>query len=105
MGLGKMCGALSGAFMVLGLKFQDNDDEKKARYKTYDLVREFISRFESRQGTILCKDLLGGVDLGTEAGRQEAVKRKLFTTVCQKYVRDAAEILDDMMDNSDISSQ
>ena len=104
MGLGRMCGALSGAFMVLGLQFQDNDDEKKARYKTYDLVREFVRRFESRHGTTLCRDLLGGADLSTEDGRQEASERKLFETVCRKYVRDAAEILEDMLDTRDISS-
>lgn len=83
--------------MVLGFKHQNEDDERQARYKTYDLVKEFVKRFEEKHDTITCKELLGGVNLGTEKGRQEAVDRKLFTTVCPEFVRDAAEILDDLL--------
>jgi len=97
MGLGKICGAVSGAFMVLGFKYQNEDDERQARYKTYDLVKEFIKRFEEQHGTITCKKLLGGVDVGTEMGRQQAADRKLFTTLCPEFVRDAAKILDDLL--------
>jgi len=97
MGIGRICGAVSGAFMVLGFKYQNEDDERQARYKTYDLVKEFIKRFEEKHGATNCKDLLGGVDLSTETGRQEAVDRKLFTTVCSELVRDAAKILDDLL--------
>ena len=97
LGMGNICGALSGAFMVLGFKFRDESDEREARYKTYDLVREFVKRFESRHGTIMCKALLDGVDLGTEIGRQEALDKELFKTVCPKYVRDAGEILNDLL--------
>jgi len=97
MGLGRICGAVSGAFMVLGFKYQNEDDERQARYKTYDLLKEFIKRFEKQHGTIICKELLDGVDLGTETGRQEAAERKLFTTICPEFVRDAAKILDDLL--------
>ena len=97
MGLGNLCGAVTGAFMVLGFAVRDADDERQARFKTYDLVREFIRRFEARRGSIMCRELLGGVDLGTEAGRQEAVDRNLFTEVCPGFVEDAADILDDLL--------
>lgn len=83
--------------MVLGLKLQDESDERQARFKTYALVREFAGRFESLHGTSVCRELLGGVDLGTEAGRQEAAEKKLFTTLCPRFVRDAAEILNEML--------
>ncbi|NIT04190.1 hypothetical protein GTO10_04690 [Candidatus Saccharibacteria bacterium] len=83
--------------MVLGFKFQGETDERQARYKTYDLVKEFIERFETNHGTIVCKELLGGVDLATEAGRRQALKRKLFTTVCPKFVQSAADILEKML--------
>jgi C_GCAxxG_C_C family probable redox protein len=95
MGLGRI--AVSGAFMVLGFKYQNQKDERQARYKTYDLVKEFIKRFEEKHGTTTCKKLLGGVDLGTEKGRQEAKDRKLFSTICPEFVRDAAKILDDLL--------
>jgi C_GCAxxG_C_C family probable redox protein len=97
MGLGKICGAVSGAFMVLGFKHQNEGDERQARYKTYELVKEFIKRYEEKHGTTSCKDLLGGVDLSTDKGRQEAIDRKLFTAVCPAFVKDAAKILDDLL--------
>lgn len=97
MGLGKICGAVSGAFMVLGFKYRGEDDERQARYKTYDLVKAITKHFEEKHGTIICNELLDGVDLGTEEGRQEALDRKLFTKVCPEIVRDAAKILEDIL--------
>jgi C_GCAxxG_C_C family probable redox protein len=97
MGRGGICGALISAFMVLGFKFQEETDERQARYKTYDLVKEFIGRFETNHGTIVCKELLGGVDLATEDGRRQAREEKLFTTLCPKFVQGAADILEKML--------
>jgi C_GCAxxG_C_C family probable redox protein len=97
MGRGSICGALIGAFMVLGFQFQEKSDERRARYKTYDRVGEFVERFETRHGTIMCKELLGGVDLTTEAGRRQALDQKLFTTICPKLVEEAADILEMMV--------
>jgi C_GCAxxG_C_C family probable redox protein len=97
MGRGGICGVLISAFMVLGFKFQGEADERQARYKTYDFVKEFIGSFETNHGTIVCKELLGGVDLGTEAGRRQALERELFTTVCPKFVQSAADILEKML--------
>jgi len=97
MGLGLTCGAVTGAFMILGFKIQDEQDEKEARYKAYHLAREFARRFGAIHGTIQCRDLLGGVDLTTETGRRLAQEQKLFTTLCPGFVRDAATILDDMI--------
>lgn len=95
MGMGRECGAVTGALMILGLKVQEASSEKETRYRVYDLVRELVRRFEEKRGTIICKDLLG-VDLGTPEGRDKAIKDNLFRTLCPGFVRDAAQILDDM---------
>ena len=94
MGAGGICGAVTGAYMILGFLVGENEDERGARYKTYELVGEFACRFEARRGTLVCKTLLGGVDLGTDAGRKEALEKNLFGEICPGYVRDAAEILE-----------
>ena len=78
-------------------KYRGENDERQARYKTYELVREFVKRFEEHHGTVVCKELLGGVDLATETGRQEAVDQKIFTTICPRFIRDAAVILDELL--------
>jgi C_GCAxxG_C_C family probable redox protein len=95
MGMGRECGAVTGALMVLGLKVQEASSEKETRYRVYDLVKEFVRFFEEKRGTIICKDLLG-VDLGTPEGRDKAIKDNLFRTLCPGFVRDAAQILADM---------
>lgn len=90
---GETCGAVSGAFMVLGLRFGRTEaEDTQAREKTYETVKEFIKRFEKSQGTIICKDLLGK-DLSTEMGWRQAEEEKLFETLCPKYVQNAVEIL------------
>lgn len=96
-GMGRMgdtCGAVTGAFMVIGLKHgktEAEDDESKER--TYGLVREFVKEFESRNGSIKCKDLLG-IDIGTPEGLNLIREKNLFDTLCTKLVRDAVEIIE-----------
>jgi C_GCAxxG_C_C family probable redox protein len=95
MGMGRECGAVTGAMMILGLRVQDASSEKETRFKVYDLVKELVRLFEEKHGTIICKDLLG-VDLGTLEGRNTAIKNNLFRTLCPDFVRDAAQILAEM---------
>jgi hypothetical protein len=86
--------------MVLGFKSgptAQGEQERKARYASYELARAFVSRFQEAHGTTGCKELLGGVDPSTEAGLKEAQERKLFRTVCPKAVLSAARILDDLL--------
>ena len=95
MGTGGICGAVTGAYLVLGLFVGKDEDERRARFKTYGLVAEFTRRFAARRGSILCKSLLDGVDLGTEAGRRTAQEKNLFREVCPGFVREASEILEE----------
>jgi C_GCAxxG_C_C family probable redox protein len=96
MGWGDICGALTGAYMLLGFKFHKEADQGQARYSAYDLVRELTDRFKACHGTIICRELLG-VDLGTATGRKEAIDQGLFSTVCPRFVRDAAETVEALM--------
>jgi len=99
-GMGRMCetcGAVTGAFMVLGLKYgKVRREDEPAKEKTYALVREFAGEFKARNGTIVCRELLG-CDMGTPEGMKYAKEHNLHTTRCPKYVRDAAEILERLL--------
>jgi C_GCAxxG_C_C family probable redox protein len=99
-GMGRMaqtCGAVTGAFMVLGLKYGNADiHEKEAKERIYGLVREFTRRFESRNSSIVCQELLG-CDISKPEGVTAAKEKGLFTSVCPKMVREAVEILDEMI--------
>jgi C_GCAxxG_C_C family probable redox protein len=91
------CGVVTAAFMVIGLKCgQTEANDRDAKSRTYELVREFAEKFRSRNGSIVCKELLG-CDISTPEGMKTAQGKKLFKSVCSKMVTDAAEILDEML--------
>lgn len=94
MGMGTECGAVTGAFMVIGLKYGKIEDEDAgADKKTFGKVAEFIKEFKTEYQHIGCSDLLG-VDMSTPEGIKEANAKGLFTSLCPKLVHSAAEILD-----------
>lgn len=99
-GMGRMagvCGAVTGAFMVLGLRHgATTADDKEAKERTYAFVREFAKRFEARHRSIVCRELLG-CDIATAKGLQAAKDGNLFKTVCPMMVEDAAMILEEML--------
>jgi len=93
---GGTCGAVTGAFMVLGLRHCSAECSTSAgRRAVYDAVAELASRFRERNRTTLCSELLG-CDMSTPEGTKQARERGLFRTVCPKLVQDAAEILEQM---------
>ena len=93
---GGTCGAVTGAIMVLGLRHCPPDSSAAAeRAQTYKAVLDFMSRFEKRNGSIVCKKLLGS-DISTPEGAKAVHERGLHQSVCPKLVRDAAEILEEM---------
>lgn len=99
-GMGRMgwtCGAVTGAYMAIGLKHgATSGQDRAAKENTYRLVREFNRRFEARNKVLTCRDLLG-CDISTAEGFEEMKQRGLHQTVCAKAVRDAAEILDELL--------
>lgn len=98
-GMGRMaetCGAVTGAMMVLGLRFEATSPEREAKERIYAKIREFADCFKARNGSLACRDLLG-CDISTPAGFQTARERNILSTTCPKLVRDAAEILEEML--------
>lgn len=92
--LGKTCGAVTGAFMVLGLTYEA--DNPSSRGEVYSLVQEFAKRFTARHGSIVCSELLG-YDVSTEAGRNMVREKKLGSLVCLKLDQSAAEIVEELL--------
>ena len=96
--MGETCGAVTGAFMVIGLKHgRTAARDKELQEKTYGMVKEFVDRFKARNGSIVCRELLG-YDISTPEGMALAKQRKVIATLCPKYVRDAAEIVEQILE-------
>ena len=97
MRMGSTCGAVSGAFMVLGLKYGNTTaEDKEGKANTYKKVEEYTKRFKARNDSVMCRELLG-CDLTTPEGMKEAQDKGLFSSICPGMVREAVEILEEMM--------
>jgi C_GCAxxG_C_C family probable redox protein len=95
--MGQTCGAVSGALMVLGLKHgQTQAEDKPAKEEMYALAREFMVRFEVRNGSILCQELLA-YDISTPEGMQLIKDKGLFTSLCPRLVSNAVEIVEQLL--------
>ena len=90
---GETCGAITGSLMVIGLKHaKTRKDDDDSRELAYALAQELMDAFRERNGSLLCRDLLG-VDVSTPEGIAVVREKDLFRTLCPKFVRDAAEII------------
>jgi C_GCAxxG_C_C family probable redox protein len=96
---GETCGAVTGALMVIGLAHgKATLDDDAAKERTYALTREFWSRFRARQGSLVCKELIG-FDIGTPDGAKAASESGVFRDKCPVLVRCAAAILGELLDD------
>lgn len=93
---GETCGAVTGALMVIGLKHGAIDPaDKKAKEKVHGLVNEFVEKFRSLSSSTVCRDIIGH-DIKS-IGRLSSGERKDVHAKCLKCVRDAVEILEEIL--------
>ena len=96
-GMAETCGAVTGAFMVIGLKYgKIKPEDEESKRKAYALVKEFVEEFKAKNSSIVCKELLG-CDISTSQGIQEFKDKNFINTVCPGLVKDAAEILEEFL--------
>ena len=95
---GEICGAVSGALLVIGLKYghwDSTDNEQKSR--AYEISVDFTKRFKEANSSIVCRDLLG-YDLTVPEDKVFIKEKNLFRTVCPEMVESAVEILEKVLD-------
>ena len=92
--MGDVCGAVSGAAMVIGLKYgQTVGVDTTTKADCYSRTEEFIRLFRAANGSHICKEILG-CDLGTPEGKASFNDRGMVKYICTKIVASAAEILE-----------
>jgi C_GCAxxG_C_C family probable redox protein len=95
--MGETCGAVTGAFMAIGLKYgKTKAEDEAAKEKTYQIVKEFVEKFKSQNGSIICRELTG-CDMSSPEGLRAFKEKNIFKTHCTKFVRNAAEILEKLI--------
>lgn len=98
-GMGRMaetCGVVTGAFMVLGLKYGFAEASSEAKATMYEHIQDFAARFRAHHDSLICRELLG-YDISIPEEQRQAKNQKLFSTVCPKLVQSAAVILEEML--------
>lgn len=90
---GEVCGTVSGAIMLLGLKNGNGSiEDQEAKEKTRELVKEFCGKFRQKNGSIICRELLG-CDTSTESGKKYAEDNNLKKKICEGLLKDAIELV------------
>ncbi|MBQ1519222.1 MAG: C_GCAxxG_C_C family protein [Ruminococcus sp.] len=94
---GEVCGACSGALMVLGMIYGQSDkNDTQSRAKSNQMAECFLERFKKTNGTYICNEILG-CDIKTQQGREYALSHQLFTTTCRNMVSLAVSILEEIL--------
>ena len=63
-GMGETCGAVTAAFMLIGLKNSSGlTGDKSTRPETYKQIRELAEAFKAEAGSITCRELKGTTGL------------------------------------------
>ncbi len=97
--LREVCGAVSGMFLVAGLKYGYSDPhDKTAKTKHYKRVQDLAAAFRGENGSIVCRELLhlpGGPESPAPAERTAEYYKK---RPCAELVKCAAEIMENYME-------
>ena len=94
---GEMCGAVSGALMVLGLKYGHyhyNALEEKGN--AYKIAEDFMNRFIAKKGTVVCREMLG-YDVSKPEDMIKIKEMDLFKKTCPEMIKCATEIVEEML--------
>lgn len=94
MACAETCGAVTGAYMVIGMKHGHAICDPDAKAFTKTQIKKFNELFIKKNGSLICKELLG-VDISTEEGAAKANSEELFGLLCPGLVESACDILEE----------
>jgi C_GCAxxG_C_C family probable redox protein len=93
----EVCGAVTGGILVLGMRHgRGSNDDRSAMVFTYVKTRELMDQFAEKHGTFICRKLLNGCELTTEAGQKHFKENDLLNKICAPCVQSVVEILENI---------
>ncbi len=87
------CGAVTGAYMVIGMKYGHSTSKPDDKLNTKQLIEKFNAGFNKVHGTLICKSLTG-FDISTQEGFAAANNADVFKTKCPLFIKTACNILE-----------
>ncbi len=89
---GELCGAVSGAVLVIGLAGGNEPADKK---RCMEQTERFTAQFKEKHDALGCYQLLD-CNLKTAEGFQHYTDQQLRKKVCEALICDAIELLEDL---------
>jgi C_GCAxxG_C_C family probable redox protein len=93
MACAETCGAVTGAYMVIGMKHGHSTSNPDEKAKTKLLIQDFNEKFKKEHGSLICKKLTG-YDISTPEGNTAAREEGVFNTKCPVFIKTACNILE-----------
>ena len=93
----EVCGAVSGGILVLGARHGSDDTGKNAKETAYTKVNALMDGFAKSQGSYICRQLLHGIDLKTEAGQQAMKDGQFRNSVCKVCVKKSVSLVQELL--------
>lgn len=90
--LREVCGAVTGMFMVAGLKYGNTSKDEADKLKHYDLIQSLAAQFKQENDTIICRELLENAKKNSAL-----VQTGPHNPACEKFVMDAAAMTEDLI--------
>ncbi|MDP4146737.1 MAG: C-GCAxxG-C-C family protein [Bacillota bacterium] len=92
--LREVCGAVSGMFMVAGIKYgYINPTDKISKAEHYKRIQQLAEQFKESNGSIICRDLLGLTTQNESYIPETRTDEYYKKRPCAELVGDAAEIM------------
>lgn len=92
--LREVCGAVSGAFMVIGLVYGFDTPNHNAKKELYERIQCIAEEFKKINGTIVCRELLS-LNKQKEIPIPELRTEEYYRCrPCLRHIREMADILE-----------
>jgi C_GCAxxG_C_C family probable redox protein len=99
--LREVCGAVSGLFLAVGLKFgYSSPIDIDAKAKHYELIQQLAEKFKEKNGSIICRELLNVGENKESHIPEKRTEMYYKKRPCAELVEDAAEIFEELLMSS-----
>jgi C_GCAxxG_C_C family probable redox protein len=101
--LREVCGAVSGMFMVVGMKYGYTDPKnRQVKTEHYKLIQMLADRFKAENNSIICRELLG-LNIKIDSPVPELRTGDYYTKrPCVELVECAARLIDEFIKNKEM---
>ena len=93
MACAETCGAVTGSYMVIGMKHGHSNSEPEKKANTKFQIQKFNNEFKKVHDSLICKELVG-FDISTPEGALEAKNEGVFQSKCPNFIKTACNLLE-----------